>query len=340
MTMDLETEVREALAARAGALPNAAAARLRGVGYRPRRSRRVPVTTGALAGAATAGTVIAVVVVGGAPAAYAGWSPTPTSASTTPSPGAASNCQDQLSSAPAGPARGELGSGAWQNVLTDVRGPFTVALFQNDGAYAACFTSSSFTAVNQIATSGNGHVSSGSISVHGSSAAGQAGQPSRSSVDIRGTNSGDLQDVTQTHLSTTADGPYTLVDGRTASGVTGVTLVQAGGQDVVATVADGWFVAWWPGTADADTAQVTTASGTQSEQLQILSISPPPPSAPSGVPVSGSSGNSGNTGNTGSAGTTENSGGGSGGSGGGPSTNSSSRSGAGQSSGNSGSTAG
>ena len=35
-------------------------------------------------------------------------------------------------------------------MLTDVRGPFTVALFQNGGAYAACFTSSSFTEVTQV----------------------------------------------------------------------------------------------------------------------------------------------------------------------------------------------
>ena len=96
-------------------------------------------------------------VTGGAPAAYAGWSATPTSAS-TPSPQAAASCQDQLTSSQAGP-HGQLGSGAWQNVLTDVRGPFTVALFQDDGAYAACFTSSSFTEVNQIASSGGAGVS-------------------------------------------------------------------------------------------------------------------------------------------------------------------------------------
>ena len=84
---------------------------------------------------------------------------------------------------------------------------------------------------------------------------------------IDGTSSGDLQPVTQTHLSISGDGPYTLVEGRAASGVTGVTLVRDDGQDVVATVDDGWLIAWWPGSATATSAQVSTASATTSEAL-------------------------------------------------------------------------
>ena len=202
MTTGLENDVRHAMASKASAMPSGSMARVRSVDYRPRR-RRAPAAA-ALAGAATAGTVVAVVVTGGAPAAYAGWNATPTSASTSPSPGATTSCEDQLSSTPPGPSQRQLGTGAWQNVLTDVRGPFTVALFQNDGAYAVCFTSSSFTEVNQIASSGNSRIASGSISLGGSTSGGEPGRPTRNSVDIRGTDSGDLQDVTQTHLSTAA----------------------------------------------------------------------------------------------------------------------------------------
>ena len=162
MTTQLENDVREAMAARAGALPSGVASRVRAVDYRPRR-RRVPVAASVLVGAATAGTVVAVVVGGGAPAAYAGWSATPAS-TPAPSPAAAADCQSQLSATHAGPQRAALGSGPWQNVLTDVRGPFTVALFQNDGAYAACFTSSSFTEVNQLSATGGAGASSGSSS--------------------------------------------------------------------------------------------------------------------------------------------------------------------------------
>ncbi len=298
MTTELENEVREAMAMRAGALPSGVVSRVRAMDYRPRR-RRTPAMAGVLAGAATAGTVVAVVVGGGAPAAYAGWSATPTSAA-APSPSAAASCQDQLSATHDGPqgAVAPLGSGTWQNVLTDVRGPFTVALFQNDGAYAACFTGTSFTEVNQISSAGNAGASaeSGSVSVHsqtGSAPAGDGQSPSGgfTSVSVSGTSSGDLQNVVQTHLSTPADGPYTLVDGRTASGVTGVTLVRDDGQDVVATVADGWFVAWWPDSTDTTSAQVTTASGTTTEALVSLPKSAPGVCQP--APSSPSSGSSG-----------------------------------------------
>ncbi len=304
MTTQLENEVRKAMAARASVLPSGSVARVRAAGYRPRR-RRAPATAGVLVGAATAGTVIAVVVGGGAPAAYAGWSATPTSAP-APSPAAAASCQDQLTSTPAGPQGSGLGSGAWQNLLTDVRGPFTVALFQDDGAYAACFTSSSFTVINQISSGGAAGSSSGSVSVRSGNGAnspagvGGAMRQGRTRVVMDGTSSGDLQHIVQTQLSTTADGPYTLVDGQTASGVTGVTLVRDDGQDVVATVSDGWFVAWWPGSATATSSQVSKASGTVSEQLEPLSM-PLPGSGPtlgSGGPLSGS-GTTDNSGNSG-----------------------------------------
>ena len=268
-------------------------------------------------GVATAGTALAVVL-GGSTPAYAGWSATPTTAA-APSSSADASCQSQLSEAPRGPAGTSLGSGAWQSVLTDVRGPFTVALFQNDGAYAACFTSPSFTEINELSSSpANGGVQSGELSVHSGSAAGAGSAGSgpaagQSAVVLEGTSSGDLNQVVENHLTTTSEGPYTLIDGRVASGVTGVTLVRDDGQDVVATVADGWFVAWWPGAdSPATSGQVVKATGTTTEPFV--------PSAKLGAPgsctstagtadcagsntgaeiQSGNSGSSGNTGNSG-----------------------------------------
>jgi hypothetical protein len=324
MKTELEAEVREAFAARAGRLPVGAASRLRSIDYGPREHRlRAPaIGVGALAGAATAGTALAVVL-GGSTPAYAGWSATPTTAA-APSPAADANCQSQLSDAPGRPAGASLGSGAWQSVLTDVRGPFTVALFQNDGAYAACFTSFSFTEINQVSTGSGQSAAAGSMSVHGQAGSGSSpGSPASglSSTMVGGTSSGDLQHVTQTHLSISGDGPYTLVEGRTASGVTGVTLVRDDGQDVVATVDDGWLIAWWPGSATATSARVSTQSGTTSEALLPGRTPLPPPASPgsctssasghasssgsSGGPAAScgsSSGNSGNTGATGNSG--------------------------------------
>jgi hypothetical protein len=122
-----------------------------------------------------------------------------------------------------------------------------------------------------------------------------------SSVSLGGgTASGDLTQVTQSHLST-SDGPYTLVDGRVASGVTGVTLVLDDGQNVVTTVADGWFVAWWPDSAGATSAQVTSAGGTTTESLAWAHH------PPAGLPAPGTSGNSGNSGNSSGGGASGNS---------------------------------
>ncbi len=281
MKMALEEELGATLAARAATMPADAAARVRSIDYRPRRHRRVvPVGLGAaaVAGAATTGTVFAVVL--GAAPAYAGWSPAPTASTTaSPSPQASQSCLTSLSSNE--PPGREIGSGNWQTVLTDVRGPFTVALFQNEGAYAACFTSSSFTSITQVSAdnSATSNAESANGTVRSMGSAGPANGVS--TMTVGGTSSGDLQNVVQTHLSTTADGPYTLVDGRVASGVTGVALVLSNGQHVVATVSDGWLMAWWPGDTAATSALVTNASGTTSESLlQSSDKGVPGPSTP------------------------------------------------------------
>jgi hypothetical protein len=318
-----ETRLASAFTARADvAVRPDALDRLRSADYRPRAHRvRTPAALGALAGSAGAATAVTFLVFGSAPAAYAGWSPTPTAAAPAPSAPAQESCQGRLASMPGQPGTAS-GSVDWQNVATDVRGPFTVALYQAGDDDAACFTSASFTEISQIDENG----SSGSLSVQGEGGAGPAGSPASggSSVTLGGTASGDLQQVAQTRLSTTTDGPYTLVAGRTENGVTGVTLVRDDGQDVVATVADGWLVAWWPGSASIASAQVTTASGTMTQALVpapkpgapcpgVSSSSAPSAGGPSFVSRSGGSaqanpgnaarcaGNSGSTGNSGNS---------------------------------------
>jgi hypothetical protein len=342
MKTEFEAEVREAFAARAARLPVDAASRLRSIDYGPRghRLRAPAIGVGALAGAATAGMALAVVL-GGSTPAYAGWSASPTSApSPSPSPAADASCQSQLSGTRPGQAGPGLGSGPWQSVLTDVRGPFTVALFQNDGAYAACFTSPSFTEINELSSSPTaGGAQSGELSVHSASAgAGSGGSgpaAGQSAVVLEGTSSGDLNQVVENHLSTTSQGPYTLIDGRVANGVTGVTLVRDDGQDVVATVDDGWFVAWWPGAdSPATSAQVTKVSGTTTEPFVPSAKLAAPGSCTStagtahcaggntGQIRSGNSGSSGNTGNSGNIARPGQSAGNTGGTGTGPSTKS------------------
>ena len=271
-----EEELSEALGQRAASLPQAATERLRSIDYRPRRHLlAVPVAAGAGAAAslATVGTVLAVVL-GGATPAYGGWSATPTSSSAPSS--AAPDCISTLSSASTGPSATGSGTGAWQTLLTDVRGPFTVTLLQDGTSNATCFTGPSFTEVNRITppANGSGGAQSGTLSVSSQTANGGAsGSPGGvgSLVSLEGTSSGDLNRVLQNHLTTSADGPYTFIDGRVANGVTGVTVVLKDGQSIVATVADGWFVAWWPGSTDANSAQVAKTSGSTSEPFVPLS---------------------------------------------------------------------
>ncbi len=185
MTTDLEWEVTAAFAQRAAELPAGAATQLRAVDYRPREHRLlVPATVaaGALAGAATVGTVLAVVLGGAAPA-YAGWSATPTATATAPSPSADASCQGQLASGPALPGA----AGSWDNVLTDVRGPFTVALFSDSGAYAACFTGSGFTVVNQISSDGSASSGVESVHVQNGASSGTSPSPAQSGASISST---------------------------------------------------------------------------------------------------------------------------------------------------------
>jgi hypothetical protein len=74
----------------------------------------------------------------------------------------------------------------------------------------------------------------------------------------------------------------TMVDGRIGAGVTGVTIARSDGTSVQATVKNGWYLAWWPGTEHATTAQVTSATGT-SAQAFPTGPDRPTPSCPAGA---------------------------------------------------------
>ena len=50
---------------------------------------------------------------------------------------------------------------------------------------------------------------------------------------------------------------YSFADGHAGDGVSAVTLILDDGTNVQATVANGWFVAWWPSAHDVKSADVT-----------------------------------------------------------------------------------
>ncbi len=185
---------------------------------------------------------------------------------------------------PSTPAPGQLAQAAQacgqdlgSPVLTDSRGPYTASIYADSTTTDVCL-------------SGNGvSMSSSSTTVAPASVA--AGQIE---LDGGGTRDG-------------AGNALTLVDGRTGAGVTAVTIQRSDGNSVQATVANGWYMAWWPGTAAATNAQVTTASGTSTVAFPSTPALPAP-GCPSGAHCasgysfgSGSSGSSGNSGNSGNS---------------------------------------
>jgi hypothetical protein len=273
MTMpeQLETALRDAFASRAANIPADSSIRLRSVDYRPRLGRVTPrLTLGALAGAAaTSGAIVSVVVFGGAQAAFAGWSAAPTAATSGQTATADTQCQSRLSSLST--PSGSIVTGGWTPVVTDVRGPFTVVIFQDGTATANCFTGPSFTLVSASTGFGPGSTQEGEMS--SSASAGTSGPHTGSVGTSLGTSAdsigGGVGHFTTAHLQTSAGDAYTLAEGQIDSTVTGITLQRSDGSSVEATVENGWFVAWWPGDQSVSSVQVTTAAGTTTQPVQI-----------------------------------------------------------------------
>jgi hypothetical protein len=53
-----------------------------------------------------------------------------------------------------------------------------------------------------------------------------------------------------------------------------VTATMADGSSVQATVADGSFVAWWPGSADTSSARLASSSGVTTQPLTFTPVAP------------------------------------------------------------------
>jgi hypothetical protein len=142
---------------------------------------------------------------------------------------------------PTAPLPGQLataeqrcGPSAGTPVLTDTRGPYTASVYA-DGS--TCMQ-------------GNGITISSSRDGSGRSTS-PAGK-----IQLNGTGESD------------SDGhALTMVDGPTGAGVTGVTVTRSDGSSVQATAKNGWYLAWWPGTERAVTAEVATASGTSTQSF-------------------------------------------------------------------------
>ena len=275
MTDQLEAELREVFALRAAHISPEAVERLRRVNYRPRMRRRWPLAVSALGAASGTAAVVSVVVLGGSQVAFAGWRATPTVAPADLSAATQNNCQAMLP--------GALAQGSWSQVATDVRGPYTMTVYESGSSLASCFMGPTFATVQaESLTSATGGMA---VSVSGS----PSPRPTAAtSSGLRLLSGGGIEQLLVSRFSQTGNGPYTLVEGRLAPTVSAVTLVLSDGQDVTATTGSGWVLAWWPGSQDVTAAQITSATGTTTEPLNHVATPTPPPPSNNETPVGGS----------------------------------------------------
>jgi hypothetical protein len=256
MDTEIEHEVRLALAARAAELPSDASSRLLGADYRPRSGIQRPAL--AVAGAAAlAGAVVAVSLVDlgtDTPRAFAGWSATPTVQSGDRARKAQEGCVARLPTSAgieharktaSGPHKPwpipSITAGSWHAVVVDTRGPYTVILFEaaHGAAELSCFSGREPMRVSlggSFATHSPPPVPAGRLSVVSSGS----------------------------HTTSPDEGSqhFSQLVGRIGPTVTGVTLRLRSGARVTASLANGWFLAWWPGTQRGSATEVTTSAAT------------------------------------------------------------------------------
>jgi hypothetical protein len=224
------------------------------------RSRRGPAGIGAVrrgprarwvaAAAVLVAAVIAALVLGtngsGPQNAFAGWSATPT----RPAPGqlqAAEAACTQLHSAPRRLAALTGEALDWEApTIADTRGPFTLLFYVARAGTLSCIA---------------GWPSGG---VAGSGTRYLLPTPRRAAPDTISAISGG---------SSSAHGEaWSQLQGQVGSGVTAVRLTLSNGSEVRASVSNGWFVAWWPGTGDAQSAEIISASAITTKPLHCETV--------------------------------------------------------------------
>jgi hypothetical protein len=260
MSTQLEQDLRDALSQQAARLADDVSDRVLAGDFRPRGSlgrAALAAATLTLTGAA----VFAVSVVGlgsDPPRAFAGWSAAPTAATSGQVDNARSVCRAQLAgmaehllTSLAAESRGHrppsappVSVNAWHTVLIDTRGPYTLILFEagHRRATSVCFTGSR----NQGALS-----------------AGIGVRPPAPVPPGRVTYSGSGGRATPRDEGSHQ---FSWVIGRTGAGVDGVTIRLNNGTRVDASRANGWFLAWWPGSHGIRATEVTTATGTKDQR--------------------------------------------------------------------------
>lgn len=119
--------------------------------------------------------------------------------------------------------------------LSEQRGPFTAEVFADATRNDFCMVGPSFDNASGFRASSPVEVPSGQLLIWADHTFSDAGQP------------------------------YGTVIARAADDVSAAVLTLADGTQVTATVQNGWAVAWWPGSEQLTSAELTTPSGTRTQ---------------------------------------------------------------------------
>jgi hypothetical protein len=123
--------------------------------------------------------------------------------------------------------------------LIDTRGPFTFVVYSDDSSNDFCTTGPSFSNASGWSTSPPVTVPAGKLFLWAE------------------------------HTTTDSGPAYTFVIARAGDGVSAANVTLDDGTEVTATVRNSWAVAWWPGSHQLTSAQLTTASGTQTQTFTL-----------------------------------------------------------------------
>jgi hypothetical protein len=235
MTDQLESELRAMLRDRAARVPAASAIRLAALDYHPRtRHVRPPLAISALAGAAGTAGAVVAVVSLSAGASNAFAGWTPSPTLPSPQQLAAASVDCKAHSPIAG----------LPLKVTDTRGPFTFSVYASSDSSAVCISGPSFTSVSGSMTSASAKVAAGRVT------------------------------LSTSHLTNRDGQAYSFADGHTGDGVSAVTLILDDGTKVSATVANGWYVAWWPSAHEVKAADITAPGGARTQTFDLKHQSP------------------------------------------------------------------
>ena len=211
------------------------------------------------AGLVTSGLAAALVafVGAGTPSAFAAWTASPT----TPAPGQLTAAETACAARPTQPPPGAP-TLPTQVTLADTRGPFTLLLFGTNTTTQGVLMCMSGPDGTQLS------IASGA----------QPFPPGAGQITLD-----------RLQAESASGQPYTVAEGSAGSGVSAATLELSDGSQVLTTIGDGLFLAWWPARATVTSATVTSSSGTTTQPIG----SPPVDTGGSGTDATGgtSSGN-------------------------------------------------